>query len=136
MCCAIARANPGSCAGEPRARSTSLCALPDSQRSTWKSTSGGCSPSQLPGVRLKFGKALAVSIGLSVLFLIVYGGCNWITARRPNVPTFYFEWEHWISFVPFFILPYISIALFFVAALFLCRIDRELKILSKRMVTA
>ena len=87
-------------------------------------------------MRLKFGKALAVSIGLSVLFLIVYGGCNWITARRPNVPTFYFEWERWISFVPFFILPYMSIDLFFVAAPFLCRNDRELKILSKRIVTA
>ena len=27
-------------------------------------------------------KAFTVSAELSVLFLIVYGGCNWITARR------------------------------------------------------
>ena len=49
---------------------------------------------------VKRSKALAVSAGLSVLFLIVYGGCNWITARRPNVGTFYFEWERTIPFVP------------------------------------
>jgi membrane-associated phospholipid phosphatase len=76
------------------------------------------------------------SVGLSILFLIVYGGCNWITAHRANVGTFYFEWERAIPFVPFFILPYMSIDLFFVAAPFLCRSDRELSILTKRITTA
>jgi Dual specificity phosphatase, catalytic domain/PAP2 superfamily len=70
------------------------------------------------------------------LFLIVYGGCNWITARRVNVGTFYFEWERRIPFVPFFILPYMSIDLFFVVAPFLCRTDRELSILAKRIAAA
>ena len=80
---------------------------------------------------VKRSKALVVSIGLSVLFLIVYAGCNWITARRANVGTFYFEWERKIPFVPFFILPYLSIDLFFVVAPFLCRTDRELSVLAK-----
>jgi membrane-associated phospholipid phosphatase len=87
-------------------------------------------------VHVKRGKALAVSIGLSVLFLIVYSGCNWITARRANVGTFFFQWERGISFVPFFILPYMSIDLFFVTAPFLCRTERELSILAKRIATA
>jgi hypothetical protein len=87
-------------------------------------------------VSVKRSKALVVSAGLSVLFLIVYGGCNWITARRVNVGTFYFEWERTIPFVPFFILPYMSIDLFFVAAPFLCRTDRELSILAKRIAAA
>jgi Dual specificity phosphatase, catalytic domain/PAP2 superfamily len=87
-------------------------------------------------VGVKRSKALFVSIGLSVLFLIVYGGCNWITARRANVATFYFEWERKIPFVPFFILPYMSIDLFFVVAPFLCRTDRELSVLAKRITTA
>jgi membrane-associated phospholipid phosphatase len=87
-------------------------------------------------VHVKRGKALAVSIGLSVLFLIVYSGCNWITARRANVGTFFFEWERNIPFVPFFILPYMSIDLFFVTAPFLCRTERELSILAKRIATA
>src|ERR1051325_7079474 len=63
---------------------------------------------------------LAASIGLSALFLIVYGWCNWFTAHRANVPTLFFEWERSIPFVPLMIAPYISIHLFFVAAPFLC----------------
>src|SRR2546430_3637634 len=81
-------------------------------------------------------KALLASAGLSILFLIVYSGCNWITARRAGVGTFYFEWERRIPFVPFFILPYMSIDLFFVAAPFLCRTERELSILAKRIAAA
>ena len=85
---------------------------------------------------VKRSKALVVSVGLSVLFLIVYGGCNWITAHRANVGTFYFEWERKIPFVPFLFCPYMSIDLFFVVAPFLCRTDRELSILTKRIATA
>jgi hypothetical protein len=87
-------------------------------------------------VQIKRRKALFVSIGLSALFLIVYGGCNWITARRANVGTLYFEWERAIPFVPFFILPYMSIDLFFIAAPFLCRTDRELSTFGKRIAAA
>jgi hypothetical protein len=87
-------------------------------------------------VNVKRSKALVVSAGLSVLFLIVYGGCNWITAHRANVSTFYFEWERKIPFMPFFILPYMSIDLFFVVAPFLCRTDPELSVLEKRIATA
>ena len=85
---------------------------------------------------VKRSKALVVSAGLSILFLIVYGGCNWITGHRANVGTFYFEWERKIPFVPFFILPYMSIDLFFVVAPFLCRTDRELVTLTKRIAAA
>ena len=87
-------------------------------------------------MQVKRGRALAVSIGLSAWFLIVYGSCNWITAHRANIPSFYFEWERAIPFVPFFILPYMSIDLFFVAAPFLCRTSDELAIFTKRIATA
>ena len=87
-------------------------------------------------MRVKRSKALVVSAGLSILFLIVYGSCNWITARRTNVGTIYFEWEREIPFLPLFILPYMSIDLFFVAAPFLCRTDRELSIFAKRVAAA
>jgi membrane-associated phospholipid phosphatase len=90
----------------------------------------------LLGVHVKRRKALAISVALSILFLVVYGGCNWITARRANVPTLYFEWERSIPFVPFFILPYLSIDLFFVAAPFVCRTDRALSVFAKRITTA
>ncbi len=87
-------------------------------------------------MRVKRSKALVVSAGLSVLFLIVYGGCNWITSRRGNVGTIYFKWERQIPFVPFFILPYMSIDLFFIAAPFLCQTDRELSSFAKRVAAA
>jgi len=87
-------------------------------------------------VGVKRSKALVVSAGLSILFLIVYGSCNWISSRRANVGTFYFEWEREIPFVSFFILPYMSIDLFFIVAPFLCRTDRELSVLAKRIAVA
>jgi membrane-associated phospholipid phosphatase len=90
----------------------------------------------LHDVRVKRCRALVASAGLSILFLIVYGGCNWITSRRENVGTIYFEWERVIPFMPFFILPYMSIDLFFIVAPFLCRTDRELSILAKRVAAA
>ena len=87
-------------------------------------------------MRVKWSKALVASAGLSILFLIVYGSCNWITSRRENVGTIYFEWERGIPFMPLFILPYMSIDLFFIVAPFLCRSDRELSVLAKRIATA
>jgi protein-tyrosine phosphatase len=79
---------------------------------------------------------LTASLGLSALFLVVYGWCNWFTAQRANVPAFFFEWERSIPFVPLMIAPYMSIDLFFVAAPFLCRNNRELATFSKRIAAA
>jgi hypothetical protein len=87
-------------------------------------------------VGVKRSKALVVSAGLSVLFLFVYGGCNWITGQRSQVGSFYFQWERGIAFVPFMILPYMSIDLFFIAAPFLCRTKEELRIFSRRVIAA
>jgi membrane-associated phospholipid phosphatase/predicted protein tyrosine phosphatase len=81
-------------------------------------------------------KAFAASAGLTILFFVIYGGCNWITAQRPNVPTLFFEWERLIPFVPLMIVPYMSIDLFFVAAPFLCRSEKELATLTKRIAAA
>ena len=77
-----------------------------------------------------------VSAGLSLLFLFVYGGCLWITVQRSDVGVFYFEWERAIPFVPFMILPYLSIDLFFVLAPFLFPNERELKLYARRVAMA
>src|SRR5207248_11252929 len=114
-------------------RWTSSYRPPALRRSRWKSINGECSPCQLHDVDVKRSKALVVSVGLSILFLIVYGSCNWISARRANVGTFYFEWERQIPFVSFFILPYMSIDLFFIVEPFLLRTDRALSVLAKRI---
>jgi predicted protein tyrosine phosphatase len=79
---------------------------------------------------------IAASIGLSALFLVVYGWCNWFAAHRANVPTLFFEWERAIPFVPLMIAPYMSLDLFFVAAPFLCRSNRQIWTLSKRIIAA
>lgn len=70
---------------------------------------------------------MLASLGLSALFLVVYGGCIWITAQRSDVGTFYFAWERSIPFVPALILPYLSIDFFFVAAPFLFHEPRALR---------
>lgn len=80
--------------------------------------------------------AARASIGLSLLFLAVYGACNWLTAQRADVGTWYFAWERSIPFVPFMILPYMSIDLFFIGAPFLCASLDELRTLRRRIVLA
>ncbi len=87
-------------------------------------------------MRPTFVRALAVSVGLSALFLAVYSGCNWITARRGDVGTIAFAWERHIPYVPLMVVPYLSIDLFFVAAPFLCRSQRELSAFAKRISAA
>ena len=49
-------------------------------------------------------KAFRTSALLVFLFLVIYGGCNWITAQRHDVPTLFFSWERSIPFVPLMIV--------------------------------
>ena len=44
--------------------------------------------------------ALAWSVLLSLLFLVVYGSCNWITSGRSDVGVIQFEWERAIPSSP------------------------------------
>jgi membrane-associated phospholipid phosphatase len=85
---------------------------------------------------LSLRKKAAVSAALSLLFLIVYGSCNWITSHRTGVPSVYFEWERAIPFVPLLIPAYLSLDFFFVGAPFLLRSGTELSTYSKRIVCA
>jgi protein-tyrosine phosphatase/membrane-associated phospholipid phosphatase len=78
-------------------------------------------------------QALAHSVALSLLFMVVYGGASWITSLRTDVGTWYYAWERFIPFVPIMIIPYMSVDLFFVAAPFICSDRRELQLLSKRI---
>jgi 1-acyl-sn-glycerol-3-phosphate acyltransferase/protein-tyrosine phosphatase/membrane-associated phospholipid phosphatase len=83
-------------------------------------------------------KALAArrSAALALLFLGVYGGCNWLTAQRADVGVWFFEWERRIPFWPILIVPYLSIDAFFLAAPFLCRDRQELRAFTARIATA
>jgi membrane-associated phospholipid phosphatase len=74
--------------------------------------------------------------GLSALWIVVYGSCNWITSRRSDVGTWFYSWEQFIPFVPLMIVPYMSIDLFFLAAPFVCRDRDELRTLARRIAFA
>lgn len=74
--------------------------------------------------------------GCTVLFIVVYAGCNWFTAQRADVGTWYYEWELKIPFVPWMIVPYWSIDLLFIGSFFLCRGRRELDTHGRRIVFA
>jgi len=80
--------------------------------------------------------AAATSISLSLLFVVVYGTTSWLASMRPDVGIWYFGWEQYIPFVPWLIVPYMSIDLFFVVAPFLCTNMSELQALRRRMTLA
>ncbi len=80
--------------------------------------------------------ALKTSVGLSVLFLVVYGSCNVFTSYRSDVGAIVFGWERFIPFVPLMIVPYLSIDLFFFGAAFLCRDKSQLRIVARRIALA
>lgn len=71
---------------------------------------------------------------LSLLFLAVYGGCNWLAAHRPDVGDWHVAWERRMPFWPPMIVPYLSIDAFFLAAPFLCRDREELGVFTRRIV--
>ena len=81
-------------------------------------------------------RAALTSVLLALLFLLVYPTTNWITAQRTDVGTWYFEWERAIPFVPWLIVPYMSIDLFFIVAPFLCIDSIELRTLARRIAFA
>jgi protein-tyrosine phosphatase/membrane-associated phospholipid phosphatase len=81
-------------------------------------------------------RAATTAVLLSLLFLMVYGGTNWLTAQRPatDVQTWYGTWElSLIPYVPLLIVPYMSIDVLFFLAAFVCRDERELRTFSRRV---
>ncbi len=88
-----------------------------------------------PHWRVRLAQA-ETSVLLSVLFIVVYGGANWITSQRSDVGQWFFQWERNIPFVPLMILPYMSIDLFFVGAPFLCWDEGERRLFAQRVTMA
>ena len=73
---------------------------------------------------------------LGPLFFVVYGWCNAASAHREHVGSFFFAWERHIPFVPWMIVPYLSIDLFFAGSFFLCRDRAHLSTHAARIVLA
>lgn len=84
------------------------------------------------GLRL----ASAMVLLLGGLFFSVYLSCNHLTSLRTGVGSFYFAWERHLPVVPWMILPYWSMDLFFVIAIFACRNRAQLWRHSQRVCLA
>jgi hypothetical protein len=78
---------------------------------------------------------LKLSIILGVLFVVFYGGSNWINWSRDDHFHLYFQWELGIPFIPWMILVYLSLQLLFLAPVFHCH-RVELIVLAKRLAMA
>jgi membrane-associated phospholipid phosphatase len=72
---------------------------------------------------------------LDVLFVLVYGGINWLTLLRKDLYAIYFEWETRIPFVPGMIYAYFSIIALFVLPLFVLD-PRGMRVLARRIALA
>lgn len=57
----------------------------------------------------RFAVYLRWSAGLTFLFLVTYGGTNWLASRRTTRLLLHFDWELGIPFVPWMIWVYLSV---------------------------
>ena len=61
---------------------------------------------------------LGLSLALDLLFLVVYGGSNWLNSQRAEHFALYAQWELQVPLLPLMIVPYLSIGLLFLTPLF------------------
>lgn len=73
---------------------------------------------------------------LGPFFFASYGFANWMAGRHATLPVMAFAWETHIPFVPWTIVPYWSIDLFYAVSFFLCRQRVELDRHALRLFSA
>jgi hypothetical protein len=73
---------------------------------------------------------------LAPFFFISYGGINFLTSRRGDVGVMAAPWEQYIPFVPWLLLPYMSIDIFYAVSLFLHRKRSQLDRHALRLLLA
>jgi hypothetical protein len=73
---------------------------------------------------------------LGPLFFISYGLANHWAAAQPAVPSIVFGWERHIPLLPWTILPYWSLDLFYGLSLLICHTRLELARQARRLLTA
>jgi membrane-associated phospholipid phosphatase len=72
---------------------------------------------------------------IDLCFLVVYGGCNWLTEQRPAHWTLYFPWELSLPFVPAMIWGYGSMLVLFLLPLFQLE-EQSLRRLGRQILLA
>ncbi|ULX54254.1 serine/threonine protein phosphatase [Cupriavidus taiwanensis] len=86
--------------------------------------------------RRPWGLACLLLALAGAFFFSSYGFANWLASQRAEVPSFYFEWERSIPFLPWTIVPYWSIDLLYGISFFLWRSRAALVTHVKRLVLA
>lgn len=81
-------------------------------------------------------RALLWLVLLGPFFFASYGFANWMAGRHAALPVMAFAWEAHIPFVPWTIVPYWSIDLFYAISFFLCRQRLELDRHALRLFSA
>ncbi|SPA49958.1 phosphatase PAP2/dual specificity phosphatase family protein [Cupriavidus taiwanensis] len=87
-------------------------------------------------LRRPWGLACLLLALAGAFFFSSYGFANWLASQRADVPSFYYEWERGIPFLPWTIVPYWSIDLLYGISFFLWRSRAALLTHVKRLVLA
>lgn len=72
----------------------------------------------------------------SAVFMIVYNYSAWHISTLEKVHSFIFDFEKYIPFIPWTIIPYMTSGLFFCSVFFFCKTKEQLKVLVQRMLFA
>jgi hypothetical protein len=78
--------------------------------------------------------ALALTIPVTLWWIFVYHGANWVTSVRSSRVRVHLDAELGMPFVPSFILAYLSMDLVFLPAPFILRSRRELRALALGLI--
>ncbi|WP_083535153.1 phosphatase PAP2 family protein [Chryseobacterium kwangjuense] len=70
----------------------------------------------------------------AVVFMVVYNFAAWYTSTLEKVPSFVFDFETYIPFLPWTIIAYMTSGIFFCLVFFFCTDKEQLKVLTKRML--
>jgi len=73
---------------------------------------------------------------LGPFFFTSYGGANWLASVQEHVGHVVFDWERQIPFLPWTIIPYWVIDLFYAISLFICTSRAEMDNHVRRLLTA
>ena len=87
-------------------------------------------------VRWSWLRAAGWLVVLGPFFFLSYGFANWWTGRLPHVGSVVFSWERHIPFLPWTIVPYMSLDAFYAGSLFLCATRAELDTHARRLLAA
>ncbi|CAI8723414.1 phosphatase PAP2 family protein [Chryseobacterium sp. IT-36CA2] len=84
--------------------------------------------------RLTIQQKLYALILCAIVFMMVYNFAAWYTSRLTNVPSFVFDFEKYVPFILWSIIPYMTSGIFFCLVFFFCQNKEQLKVLTQRML--